>query len=397
MSDHPTGKQSIFQTLQSVLPVYNPLHKHRDEENTIGAEPASTLPANLTDPPQDEKTRKTDGFDIASSQLTLFRSLVGIENPPGLHTSSFFRSGRPAPNVGIYARVISAESKAAHSYKLFSAFISFCIGAQVLVAACLTALGAGNASHKAVTAFGALNTVLAGFMAYFKGSGLPNRLKYYQNEWTKLREYIEQRERDFCRKECQLDLESEILVIERMYEDIKSDIEANTPDSFVSVRDISKRGGGVNPGPSLARGTSMVIDTAADRIHDRVVVPTERSVAGLKRNLSYQSSHLGDKVSEKVACYGDRYNEKITSYFVPYQEKAAAYNDKITGLAEKAASYNDKIAHLDERVHGYASRVSNFVEKPHSVGVTIDSTRIESPQSREVAEKGNGHESVSGP
>lgn len=104
-----------------------------------------------------------------------------------------------------------------------------------MIAAALTALGAAGASSGAVTAFGALNTVIAGFLTFLKGSGLPGRLKYYGNEWKKIREFIEQRERDFMRPGHNLDVYEVIDTIEKMYNNLKADIELNTPDSYTSV------------------------------------------------------------------------------------------------------------------------------------------------------------------
>lgn len=174
------------------------------------------------------------GLVSQDDQLALFRSLVGIDNAPALHMSSFFHRRRPAQNIGIYGRIIYAEAKAHRAYRTYSFLITACLAVQLLAAAALTALGASEGSPKAVTTFGAINTVIAGFLAYLKGSGLPGRLKYFESEWTKLREYIEQRERDFCRERPNLDLEAEVETIEQMYEAVKGDIEANTPDSFVS-------------------------------------------------------------------------------------------------------------------------------------------------------------------
>lgn len=92
-----------------------------------------------------------------------------------------------------------------------------------------------SSSHGAITAFGAINTVVAGTLTFLKGSGLPSRLKYYQNEWKKVREYIEQRERDFSRPNCQLDLYSVVATVETMYEEVKLDTEANAPDRYAGV------------------------------------------------------------------------------------------------------------------------------------------------------------------
>ena len=73
-----------------------------------------------------------------------------------------------------------------------------------------------------------------------RGSGLPNREKYYANEWKKLRDYIEQRERDFGRHNCPLNVDEEIHRIEVMYTEVKEDIEANTPDGYKSVTQAKK-------------------------------------------------------------------------------------------------------------------------------------------------------------
>lgn len=416
MAEATHHKHGFFQSISSVLPTHNPLHRHKHAENDLGYAGhgmnglVGPLPAHLTEPPSG-LTRKKGDLISAHDQLTLFRSLAGIDNPPGLHASTFYRGSRPASNIGIYARVVQKEAQSARSFKLFSAFISFCIGAQVLVAACLTALGAGNASHRAVTAFGAFNTVLAGFMAYFKGSGLPNRLKYYKNEWTKLREYIEQRERDFCREDHTLDLEAEVLTIERMYEEVKSDIESNTPDSFVSVRDISKRG------LPLARPTGTIVDGVADKIEDRA----GKSVADLKRNLSYQGSAFGDRIKsygdEKIAGitnygdeklagfnseairYGDEKLARATSYggevVKPYQDRATELQRQADELQEQAreahrqvAEQHEKISELGQKAYNVAGKVSSFFERPHTLGLTINTP--ESPQ-REEKKKGPDH------
>ena len=91
-------------------------------------------------------------------------------------------SGRPAPNVGIYATVVDNEIKQKKQYMFFSRGINAILGLQIIVAATLTALGAGNGNHAAVTVFGGINTVIAGLLTYLKGSGLPGRLQYFQHE-----------------------------------------------------------------------------------------------------------------------------------------------------------------------------------------------------------------------
>ncbi len=76
--------------------------------------------------------------------------------------------------------LVDNEIKQKNTYKMFSRLINGCLGLQIIVAAALTALGAADGSRKAVTVFGATNTVIAGFLTYLKGSGLPGRLQYFQ-------------------------------------------------------------------------------------------------------------------------------------------------------------------------------------------------------------------------
>ncbi|OJJ31228.1 hypothetical protein ASPWEDRAFT_176318 [Aspergillus wentii DTO 134E9] len=157
-------------------------------------------------------------------KLLVFRALTGIDSVPALTIPH--HNPRTAVNVGIYARVVSAEQKVAKRYRFFSILINTCLGIQIVVAAALTALGAASGPHSAVTAFGAINTIMAGILTYLKGSGLPDRLKHYQNEWRNIREYIEQREREFCLDGCLLDVQEEIQIVESMYEGVKREIEA---------------------------------------------------------------------------------------------------------------------------------------------------------------------------
>ncbi|KAE8371868.1 hypothetical protein BDV26DRAFT_275238 [Aspergillus bertholletiae] len=159
-----------------------------------------------------------------SDKLLVFRALTGIDSVPTLNTLHHYN--RTAPNVGIYARVVQAEQFTAKRYRFYSILINTCLAVQIVVAASLTALGAASGPHSAVTAFGAINTIMAGILTYLKGSGLPDRLKHYQNEWRNIREYIEQREREFCLDGCELDVQEEIQYIEHLYEGVKREIEA---------------------------------------------------------------------------------------------------------------------------------------------------------------------------
>ena len=174
-------------------------------------------------------TNHPDSRIPPNDKLLIFRALTGIDSVPALTQGGHLL--RSAPNVGIYTRVVRNESKAARGYRLFNALINTCLGIQIVVAASLTALGAASGPHSAVTAFGAINTIMAGILTYLRGSGLPDRLKGYQNKWKNIREYIEQREREFCLVGCDLDVQEEIFIVESMYQSLKAEMESTKSSS----------------------------------------------------------------------------------------------------------------------------------------------------------------------
>ncbi|CAI4215146.1 unnamed protein product [Parascedosporium putredinis] len=127
------------------------------------------------------------GTDPLTDKLLVFRSLTGIDTVPALRSG---HSARTAPNIGLYTRVVRSERSAARNYRIFNFLINTCLGIQVVVAAILTSLGAADGPRAAITGFGAINTIIAGVLTYLKGSGLPNRLKYHENEWKAVRSIL---------------------------------------------------------------------------------------------------------------------------------------------------------------------------------------------------------------
>lgn len=170
-------------------------------------------------------TSHPDTLIPTNDKLLMFRALTGIDSVPAITQSGHL--ARSAPNIGIYTRVVTNETKAARSFRIFNWLINICLGIQIVVAAAVTAVGAASGPHSAVTTFGAINTIMAGVLTYLRGSGLPDRLKSYQNKWKDIREYIEQREREFCLVGCDLDVQEEIFIVESMYQSIKSEREGS--------------------------------------------------------------------------------------------------------------------------------------------------------------------------
>lgn len=165
----------------------------------------------------------------STDRLSVFREQIGISDVVELGPRT---SRRPAPNIGIYNRVATEEHKAKLQYYASALVINACLLSQVIFASALTALGAGGGSHTQITVLGAANTVIAAILTFTKGSGLPNRLRQYQCTLRKVREYIEQRERDFAQLDCQLDLDHEMKVIKGMYEQARQNDENNDPGTY---------------------------------------------------------------------------------------------------------------------------------------------------------------------
>lgn len=171
-------------------------------------------------------TRQSNNSDVEkdsgrTDKLSAFRQQVGISDvlDSGTRTSK-----RKASNIGLYNRIAMEEREAKWQYIFCALLINTCLLAQIVLASALTALGAGSGSHTQITILGAANTVIAALLTFTKGQGLPNRLRQYQCSLRKVREYIEQRERDFAQLDCNLDLNDEIRAIKGMYEDARQNV-----------------------------------------------------------------------------------------------------------------------------------------------------------------------------
>ena len=196
-------------------------------------------------------------------KLVKFRNLTGIDTPANIKKDYH---QRPAKNVGIYSRVVSEEKKTQVQYYFMASVIEASFLSQIVVAATLTALGAADASYIAITVLGSVNTVIAGIQTYLKGQGLPNRLRQYEFGLRKLREYIEDRERDFSHADCTLNVDHEIADIAAMYKAVRQTAEDNTPDNYLPMAGAGKKllgdvAGRITGKANTGLGTGLLSDT----------------------------------------------------------------------------------------------------------------------------------------
>lgn len=104
----------------------------------------------------------------------------------------------PSPgNAGYYRRAMDEQQSASYWFNVSSTCINLIYIIQILTAATITGLASYEVHRTVLTVLGALNTVLAGLMAYLKGQGLPNRLLRSRDQFSKVMEYAEYKERQF--------------------------------------------------------------------------------------------------------------------------------------------------------------------------------------------------------
>ena len=168
-------------------------------------------------------------FGVTTDRLTIFREQVGITDVLQPESRA---SKRKVRNVGMYSRIATEEREAKFQYLFSALLINTCLLAQVVFASALTALGAGHGSHTQITILGAANTVIAAILTFTKGQGLPNRLRQYQCSLRKIREHIEQKEREFAQLDCKLDMDVEMRKIMRLYEEVRQNDENNDPSTY---------------------------------------------------------------------------------------------------------------------------------------------------------------------
>jgi hypothetical protein len=304
-------------------------------------------------------------------KLNLFRHLTGITSHPSMaHSSSFFSSGgRPAPNLGIYVRVVRNEQSAKIGFKYFSWLINGCLGLQIIVAAALTALGAAGGSRGAVTVFGAVNTVIAGILTFLKGSGLPNRFKYYQTEWKRVREFIEQRERDFSRPDCDLEVYGVASMVEAMYDEVKSNLEASQPERFAGHSSARKSGHQVEPTPVYHLPKMSLPPMAVPPMamfnekSKEIEAGFGNRVQGFASHITHQVDEVrevGRDLQEKKESVQQGASRELQEYADRTERWKHTFGDKVKDLT---ADIGQKAHEAEEVAHGVVARQQEAVDE----------------------------------
>ena len=197
--------------------------------------------------------------------LRIFRRALGINSDLASSTSGGSLEQGRKNAVGIYGAVIREQKRKAAQHLALSILVYGAHFGQIVIGAILTALGPDAGAHTfAITALGAVNTVIAGVLALIKGQGLPERLRKDEMEFRRLQDWIEETEALLAVGVVGRDRKEAGLLVEvgfKKFNAAKASEENNLPENYVSqVPDPVQRGGVSDPSrspPSLSdRGST---------------------------------------------------------------------------------------------------------------------------------------------
>jgi hypothetical protein len=119
-----------------------------------------------------------------------FCLLVGV--PPSNGPKN---APRPAGfKRSLYGRATHKRDAQNATYLFTAALSNTLLLTQVVLGAALTALGASESSHILITVFGALNTIIAGLVAYLKSRGQPMRARMFRDDLDRVVDEMENSE-----------------------------------------------------------------------------------------------------------------------------------------------------------------------------------------------------------
>ncbi|KAH8731293.1 hypothetical protein GQ44DRAFT_735790 [Phaeosphaeriaceae sp. PMI808] len=172
-----------------------------------------------------------------------FCSLAGVPPsnlpPNGRHPTIVKRS--------LYGRAVHKRNAQNRTYLLTASLSNTLLLSQVVLGAALTGLGASGSSHILITVFGALNTIIAGVVAYLKSRGQPMRARMFRDDLDRVVDEIENSEvmwlgiqsgahgYDEIAIDDSISVRSEVARLTRLYDKVVKNNTMNNPDMYVNA------------------------------------------------------------------------------------------------------------------------------------------------------------------
>lgn len=207
--------------------------------------------SNQSDQVQEQRYR----FLTPAEWAVIARGIGGIKDGESMEPA------RPKSGVwpprgmprGLYKDVVIQRTKCFYLFHVSSIFRWTLLILQILLGATLTALGSSSVDKGiAITILGAANTVVAGLLALFHNSGLPDRFRYDMQEFERVEDHI----RGILEGRlapADEDLDQVLAECFDLFSSAKSTVAANMPPSYKRLepdKRASKHLGG--PGPLLS-------------------------------------------------------------------------------------------------------------------------------------------------
>ncbi|KAH7072858.1 hypothetical protein BKA63DRAFT_515873 [Paraphoma chrysanthemicola] len=155
-----------------------------------------------------------------------------------------------APRVArrsLYGRATHRRNAQNCTYLITATLSNSLLLTQVVLGAALTGLGASGSSHILITVFGALNTIIAGVVAYLKSRGQPMRARMFRDDLDRVVDEIENSEvmwlgiqsgvhgYDEIAIDDSISVRSEVARLTRLYDKVVKNNTMNDPDMYMNA------------------------------------------------------------------------------------------------------------------------------------------------------------------
>ncbi|KIW11155.1 hypothetical protein PV08_10455 [Exophiala spinifera] len=177
-----------------------------------------------------------------------FCMMVGIpSSAPDADQQRRYQQHQSVPRKSLYGRVTRQLRHQTWTYYTTASLSNAMLLSQVVLGAALTALGASESSHILITVFGAMNTVIAGLVAYLKSRGQPMRARMYRDDLERVVDEIENSEvmwlgisrhvhgyDEIDTDDGQVSVRSEVARLTRLYDRAVRNNTINNPDMYMA-------------------------------------------------------------------------------------------------------------------------------------------------------------------
>ncbi|KAM3417360.1 hypothetical protein BST61_g5610 [Cercospora zeina] len=135
--------------------------------------------------PVQQASAQSEGETLPNA-YTQFCYLVGNRPLEYPHTKSY-----TPPKDSLYHRATEHRKAQSRMYAFTSALTNTLLLSQIVLGASLTGMGATDSPRWLITVFGALNTIIAGLVAFLKSRGQPMRARMFRDDLDRVVDEIE--------------------------------------------------------------------------------------------------------------------------------------------------------------------------------------------------------------